>query len=65
MNAPEVPLAERVGLTDREAAALLSLSPKTIQRARQSGALPAKRVGSSIRIRPADLAAWFDGLEDF
>ena len=63
--APGIPLAERLGLSDKEAGALLGMSYKTIERARKSGALPAKRVGSSIRIKPADLMAWFDGLEDY
>jgi len=65
MSKPEIPLSERPWLSTAEAAALVGTSAKFIERARQSGALPAKYVGRLVRIRREDLDAWFDGLEDF
>lgn len=69
MTAPTTVLtipAEVVGLSYADAGALVNVSAKTIERAVKAGDLPARRVGVSIvRIKPADLQAWFDGLPDF
>lgn len=46
------------------AAALHDLTPATIYAAINKRALPARKVGSRIRIDVAALNAWFDGLDD-
>lgn len=66
MNKAAVPLQERVTLTTAEAAELTGVSKDTIARARKSGKLPAKRVGSQvILIRRVDLDRWVDSLPDY
>ena len=45
-------------LTVREAAALLSVSPRTIQRAYRARRLRAMNVGRLYRIAPSDLERW-------
>ena len=57
-------------ITIREAAALTSISEKSIREAINEGALRAKNVGKAdasrppIRIRPEDLTQWADSLSD-
>jgi predicted DNA-binding transcriptional regulator AlpA len=46
-------------LTERQAAALLCLSIRTLQRLRQTGASPRYlKLGASIRYSPAELERW-------
>lgn len=48
-------------LTQREAASVLRLSERTLERSRVTGSGPRFiRCGRSIRYRPDDLAAWID-----
>lgn len=46
----------------RSAAQLTEISETTIREAINKQALPAFRVGRSIRIKVADLESWLDGL---
>lgn len=39
-------------------ARLLDVSPSTVYRAIESGALPALRIGSTVRVHGSALAAW-------
>ena len=48
----------------KTAAAILELSDKTLRAAINRGDLRAKRVGTHLRISRADLAAWFEALDD-
>ena len=50
-------------LTVRNVADATGLSELTIRKAINEGALPAKRIGKSVRIRPVDLDAWVEALE--
>lgn len=65
----------RLGLTLREAAASAGLSVDTLAKAIRAGDLKAKgsakdratgavKTGGKTIIRPADLAAWIDGMPD-
>lgn len=45
-------------LTVRQVAELENVSPKTIRRRIESGALPALRSGRLLRIRPQDLRSY-------
>lgn len=62
----------RLAYTSREAAEMCGVSEDTIRRAKNSGALKAKRVkrdadkpgGGRDLYRPEDLRAWIDGLAD-
>lgn len=57
MTTPTAPL-----LTEKEAATVLKLSPKTLALWRYQSTGPAYvRLGGSIRYRPEDLAAWVAG----
>ncbi len=47
-------------LDSREAAALLQIHPKTLQRLARKGELRAMRVGKLWRFRASDLHAWVD-----
>lgn len=51
-------------VTIAQAATLTGLSPDTIRSEINKGKLPAKRNGTRIVIRYADLEAWVDQLED-
>lgn len=55
---------EKRVVSRKEACEMYSISPATLRRAEQSGALRAKTVGGRRRYRVADLDAWFDGLDD-
>jgi excisionase family DNA binding protein len=44
--------------TIAEAAELLNVSPRTVRRLIESGALPVHRIGRLVRIADADLAAF-------
>lgn len=69
-----IDLANRLGLTLREAAEVSGLSRDTLSKAIHAGDLAAKhsakdekgrrKTGGKTVIRPADLAAWLDGLAD-
>lgn len=58
----------KLGLTRDEAAAAVGLSRDAIDKAIHTPAgpkrLPAKKIGRAVRIKPADLEAWFDAQED-
>jgi excisionase family DNA binding protein len=54
-----VPHFERF-LNSREAAALLQIHPKTLQRLARKGEIRAMRVGKLWRFRASDLHAWVD-----
>ena len=61
----------RICLTRREAAEACGVSEDTIRRAKNTGALKAKRLtsdptrlGGKELYSPAALQAWFDGLPD-
>ena len=54
-----VPHFERF-LNSREAAALLQIHPKTLQRIARKGEIRAMRVGKLWRFRASDLHAWVD-----
>lgn len=45
-------------LTSREAAAVLSISERTLWGLMRSGAIPCVPIGRSVRYDPADLRAW-------
>jgi excisionase family DNA binding protein len=56
---PTAPQSEARLLTYQQAADQLVLSPRTLQRAAKAGDLPVLQFGHrTVRIRPADLAAW-------
>jgi excisionase family DNA binding protein len=50
-------------LTTREAADILRVHPRTVQRLVRSGALPAVRLGRAIRFERRDLSALTDDLK--
>lgn len=50
-------------LTLAEAAALLQVSTRTLQRMIRSGALPAFKVGGQWRLREAQLRQWIETRE--
>ncbi|MBI4816660.1 MAG: excisionase family DNA-binding protein [Deltaproteobacteria bacterium] len=52
----------QLGLSTRECASRVGVHDFTIRRAIWDGQLAHFRVGRAVRIRPADLAAWVDGL---
>ena len=54
-----IPHFERF-LNSREAAALLQIHPKTIQRLARKGEIRAMRIGKLWRFRASDLDAWVD-----
>jgi excisionase family DNA binding protein len=54
-----VPHFERF-LNSREAAALLQIHPKTLQRLARKGEIRAMRIGKLWRFRASDLHAWVD-----
>lgn len=45
-------------LDDEEAAALLSIHPKTMQRLARTGRIPAHRIGRFWRYRVSEIDAW-------
>jgi excisionase family DNA binding protein len=47
-------------LNSREAAALLQIHPKTLQRLARKGEIRAMRIGKLWRFRASDLHAWVD-----
>ena len=47
-------------LDSREAAALLQIHPKTLQRLARKGEIRAMRIGKLWRFRASDLNAWVD-----
>jgi excisionase family DNA binding protein len=47
-------------LTAREAARLLSISPRTLWTLTNRGELPAVRIGRAIRYDPVDLRHWIE-----
>lgn len=51
-------------LNIRQAVDATATSDYTIRKAINEGKLVAKKVGNAIRIRPIDLEAWVDSLED-
>jgi excisionase family DNA binding protein len=54
-----VPHFERF-LNSREAAALLQIHPKTLQRLARKGEIRAMRIGKLWRFRTSDLDSWVD-----
>jgi excisionase family DNA binding protein len=48
-------------LNSEEAAELLKIHPKTLQRMARMGRLPAKRIGDLWRFRASDLDRWMQG----
>ncbi|MEN1704602.1 MAG: helix-turn-helix domain-containing protein [Planctomycetota bacterium] len=53
---PETPLL----VSEREAAKLLAISPRTLWSLRQSGEIPCIRIGRAVRYSVAELSAWVD-----
>lgn len=53
--APASPL-----LTEREAARVLAVSPRTLWSLRADGQIPHLRIGRSVRYVPADLLEWIE-----
>lgn len=51
-------------LTSEEAARLLNIHPKTLQRMARKGQVPAHRIGDLWRFRASELDAWFRGAND-
>ncbi len=50
-------------LTYSQAATHIAMSPRTVQKLIQTGALPAVRIGRSVRIDPADLAVMIETVK--
>ena len=46
--------------TTREVAQRASVSTRTVQRWIESGGLPARRVGRTLRVEPAEFEAWWE-----
>ena len=46
-------------LTSHQAAQLLNIHPKTLQRMARKGQIPAHRIGDLWRFRASELDAWF------
>ena len=55
------PIAFEPTLTSEEAARLLNIHPKTLQRMARRGQVPAHRIGDLWRFRASELDAWFRG----
>ena len=51
-------------LTSKEAAALLKVHPKVLERWAKAGEIPALKVGKFWRYRASDLEAWVDSQVD-
>lgn len=68
MGTPELQAATSPGaayaVSIRQAADMVGLSETTIRDAVNKQHLPAKKIGRVIRVRVADLTAWFDSLDD-
>jgi excisionase family DNA binding protein len=58
------PIAFEPALTSEEAARLLNIHPKTLQRMARKGQVPAHRIEDLWRFRASELAAWFRGKRD-
>jgi excisionase family DNA binding protein len=58
------PCAAESMLTCSQAAQRAVVHAETIRRAVRSGALPASKVGRSLRIAPTDFDAWLSGARD-
>ena len=48
-------------MTSEEAATLLQIHPKTLQRMARQGKVPAKRIGDLWRFRASELDQWLQG----
>lgn len=57
-NSVRIPEQERLLITAREAADLLSISERTLWQLTNDGRLPAVRFGRTVRYDPADLRAF-------
>ena len=57
-------IAFEPALTSEEAARLLNIHPKTLQRMARKGQVPAHRIGDLWRFRASELDAWFRGKHD-
>lgn len=51
-------------LTLEEAAAILSLSPRTLSRLIRDGEIPTVRIGRLVRVRTSDLHSWVERRAD-
>jgi excisionase family DNA binding protein len=60
MSGSNNPLATPVYLDKKQAAEIVSLNPKTIERLVHRGELSGFRLAGKIRIRQADLYAWIE-----
>ncbi len=58
------PTAFEPVLTTEEAARLLNIHPKTLQRMARKGQVPGHRIGDLWRFRASELDAWFRGKRD-
>lgn len=58
MTATLSPPTDRLLLPAREAAAALAISERTLWSLTNSGAIPSRKIGRSVRYSPADLSAW-------
>lgn len=56
----DVPATPVLLLTAREAAKALAVSERTLFNLTKAGRLPAVRIGTSVRYRPADLQSFID-----
>jgi excisionase family DNA binding protein len=58
------PISFEPTLTSEEAARLLNIHPKTLQRMARRGQVPAHRIGDLWRFRASELDDWFRGKRD-
>lgn len=58
------PIAFEPVLTSEQAARLLNIHPKTLQRMARKGQIPAHRIGDLWRFRALELDAWLRGKHD-
>ena len=58
----ELPQAFEPLLDSDEAAALLKIHPKTLQRMARRGEIPAIQIGKLWRFRASELNAWMQGI---
>lgn len=49
-------------LDEQQVADVLNVTARMVRRLRVEGKLPAVRVGRHVRFRPADVAAYLDGI---
>lgn len=55
-----IPYADRAAISPAEVAEWSGLSRRTITAHISSGALPVRRIGRRVLVRPSDVLAWLD-----